>query len=419
MKLKKIVCLMMLSSLLLCVSGCSEKDTAASDTSSGNQTEIGGSKGDYETLEENTKTGLDFSEIDGLGNNLANLARGNHGLTQKCQIAFDDQYIYYDYDTAAFPTGLWRMKRDGSGNELYIPGFYGENFNIADGILYYSRYISDLKTNVIETVDLTTKETNTIFQVGSYILQMVLVKDKIFMTLRLDTGDICVNMISLDGEEIKAQIYETNNLVAKDMLINLMDITTDGENVYFFEKDGGRLCVYEMNIEETVHPYMELRSVVELQGLPSFGNAYYSFVFGNNGFFVSKLCDGGDFKYEAMLYEDMGEDLKIGNWIELGVYNTLDEPSEISGIDGKWPKVVLGNNLFYIHEGNPSSYAAKDAVTSVYFMEDLDVSKPSCIYTFNVEDFVIGGVYENELYLIMRVNDEMKLTKISRDGEIF
>lgn len=416
---KTIISALLLCALLLaCLAGCGpqgEKPDASAKP--GSSAAPGGE--DEKTPENSEEPDqpkvLDFSRLDGVGNNILNLISGNDNFSSA--FAADDTYIYFGSNSIR-ENGLWRMKLDGSECESYIPELDSDakNFNLLDGELYYSIDC------YIRAIDLATKEERDLGYYGDDVSKMLVIGERIYFTSVGKSMGVRLWTMPRDGSEQPSRLYKSAEYIG-----GISELVTDGKTLYLFIAEGrGRsafMNVYELALDANLDAEMEKRATVNAYDNAAFVPVNGSFfAFGANAFLMAKQYYEDDrWQYEAMFYDDMEGNLRTVETTDLGHFG--EEPADGSfywremGV----PKFVLGNNLFGVYNSKYEPEHMGNTVSAphlIYMMKDMDVSSPSLVCEYSGRDFVAGGVCGDKLCIIEKDGDSMKLTTIDENGNV-
>lgn len=416
--LKKVLLFVLAAAVLLaCLAGCGAQGEEKPDASEKPGSSAAAGKEDEGTPENGGEPArpqtLDFSRLDGVGNNLLNLTAANSKFTHGGAFAADDTCIYFSDGNYK---GLWRMKLDGSECESYIPELDSdaENFNLLDGELYYSIDC------YIRAIDLATKEERDLGYYGDDVSKLLVIGERVYFTSDGKSTGIKLWSMPRDGSEEAACLYQTTENIG-----GISELVTDGERLYYFIASGqgtdATLNVYELDLE-TAGAELEKRASARAPGNDVFlpVNGIY-FTFGANGFLMAKMYYEGEdkiWKYEAMFYADMDGNLRGVETTDLGRFGEAKADGSFYWTDMGMRKFVLGNNLFGVGRVLSENQENADDLRGVYVMQDMDVSSPSLVYTYSDDDFVAGGVCGDKLYIIEQDGDAMKLTTIDENGNI-
>lgn len=428
-KAVKTIIFTLLVALAVCLVGCSQTDGQGSgalgspvqsgvsdkeDTGAPEKDPTGGNG------EEPTPVkGLDFSQTEGVGNNISNLISCNDSFARA--FASDGTYLYFS--NYFEEDGLWRMKLDGSGCELYIPEMSGriENFNLIDGELYYSH-----KT-VIYAANLTTKEIRTVsYASASKIEQVLVIGDRVYWV----EGDGAVMTTTRDGSSRPYYCRRGGNHTDG----GICDLATDGETLYLLisEKLNNvstvALSVYGLDLSVACEDAEDALTRKAFAATKDMSGVFYPanenfFALGSNGFLLAKEYDEEGskvWKYESVFYDDIRGSLRTVPMTVLGTFNEAKDDGSFYWREMGCPKFVLGNTLFGVYNSKYEE-GISDTVGAphdIYMMPDMDVGSPSLIYTYSGEDFVAGGVFGDKLYVIEQAGDSMRLTTIDKNGNI-
>lgn len=427
----------LLAALMLLAGGCAPQESQASNPAGdpGQSGPAGDSGQSAAPSQENTRTPeesqpaesteepaqtrtLDFSQPAGVGNNLLNLTDGNDIFTFNGAFVSDGTYIYFSGSYA--PKRLWRMKLDGSECEEYVQDMGGriENFNLADGELYYSQKA------LIYALDLNTKEIRLVADSsGRDVEQLLVIGDRIYWTA--DGGVVMTTM--RDGSSRPYFCSRANS----DMGVAVVsELATDGEKLYYFAGEGtgtgAKLNIYELDLSvplEDAEDKLTLISSTISRGSSS--DVFYQenqnfFAFGANGFAMLKYYREEElWQYEAMFYDDIDGSLKTAPMTVLGTVHEEPEDGSFYWNDMAFPKFVLGNTMFGVDIGRHGSTGSTARNPQyLYMMPDMDTSAPTLVYTYSGYDLMSGGVFDGKLYLIEETDGVMKLTVIDRNGNI-
>lgn len=426
-KTVRTILLTLLAALMLWSGGCSKQDGQASapggdavhSSAPGGETtqapeENPPAENNMEPVQNKT---LDFSQLDSVGNNLSNLSDGNNSFTFNGAFVSDGAYIYFSGSPA--PKTLWRMKLDGSECETYVAdmGARSENFNLADGELYYSQRA------LIYAMDLGTKETRIVADSsGRDVEQLLVIGERVYWVA--DGGVVMTTM--RDGGSRPYFCYRGSGDTGVAVV---SELATDGEKLYYFAGEGtgtgAKLNIYELDLSVPPEGAEDALTLCSSTATRGSSDVYYQenqnfFAFGANGFAMLKLYREEDmWQYEAMFYEDIDGNLRNAQMTVLGAVNEKPEDGSFYWNDMAFPKFVLGNTMFGVDNGRYGSTGnTARAPHYVYMMPDMDPSAPSLVYTYSGDDFVSGGVFDGKLYLIEEIEGAMKLTVIDQNGNI-
>lgn len=434
-KTARTIFLMLLAALLVCASSCSKgdgqasgsgrdpiqssqvsgagKDPAQSGASGGQNTPTEGDQ-PTENTEEPVKV-MDFSWLDGVGNNLSNLSACNDSFAGG--FVSDGTYIYFS--NRLEKNGLWRMKLDGSGCELYIPEMSGiiGNFNLADGELYYSQ-----KT-VIYAANLSTKEIRTVtYASASAVDQVVVIGDRVYWV----EGDGAVMTTQRDGSSRPYYCRRGGSGTG-----GICELTTDGEKLYLIVSEklsnvSAALSIYELDLSVSCEGAEEALTRKTFAATSDMSGVFYPvnenfFALGTNGFLLAKrydVEDGKTWKYESVFFDDINKSLRLVSMTTLGTFNEEKKDGSFYWREMGVPKFVLGSTLLGVYNSKYEEGVTNTVIAPhyIYMMRNMDVGEPTLVYTYSGGDFVAGGVYGDKLYVIERTGDSLKLTAIDGNG---
>lgn len=416
--------------LMVCVSGCSKEDSQASgsgkdpvhsETLDGDNTQTADKEGEGKENHEEpapVKT-LDFSRLNGVGNNPSNLSTCNDSFAQG--FVSDGTYIYFNHRSEK--NGLWRMKLDGSECELYVPEMNGiiEQFNLLDGELYY------IQKTVIYAVNLNTREIRTVaYASASAIDQLLVIGDRVYWV----ESDGAVMTTMRDGSSRPYYCRRGGNNPSG----GVCELTTDGEKLYLLVSENLKnvgtvaLSVYELELSVPCEEAEDALTRKAFAATSDMSGVFYPvngnfFTIGTNGFLLAKRYDEEDgkmWKYESVFFDDIDGSLRTTAMNVEGTFGVEKEDGAFYWRDMSMPKFVLGDTLFGVYNSKYQEGITNTVVAPhyIYMMSDLDVGNPTLVYTYSGEDFVAGGVYGDKLYVIEEAGDVMKLTTIDRDGKV-